>query len=134
MKKLKKMASKFFGAVLALAMALSVVPVMEIQANEEKMVTMTVDGTEIDLTSYLRRFTDGELYDHPYVLETALSENPELSFQADEIVDQVTMWCEGINGTSAWSLASGAAPITHHEMSLFNSSMYGNNKYNIELK
>ena len=39
MKKLKKMASKFFGAVLALAMALTVVPVMEIQANEEKMVT-----------------------------------------------------------------------------------------------
>ena len=65
MKKLKKMASKFFGAVLALAMALTVVPVMEIQANEEKMVTMTVDGTEIDLTSYLRRSTDEELYDHP---------------------------------------------------------------------
>ena len=42
---------------------------------------MTVDGTEIDLTSYLRRSTDEELYDHPYVLETALSENPELSFQ-----------------------------------------------------
>lgn len=134
MKKLKKMASKFFGAVLALAMALTVVPVMEIQANEEKMVTMTVDGTEIDLTSYLRRFTDGELYDHPYVLETALSENPELSFQASEIVDQVTMRCEGINGTSEWRLASDAAPITHHEMSLFKSSMYGNNKYNIDVR
>ena len=44
------------------------------------------------------------------------------------------MWCEGINGTSEWRLASDAAPITHHEKSLFNSSMYGNNKYNIAVR